>query len=186
MQRVGVPHANGSVVLVNPLLELCSVSEGTGHFFARWHLGPTGPYGVPETIVNRLRAVVAQMRARDMFSAAELCTQTLSMHVSALHADDGSRWYSAVFAVFATRDPLTLAVRNFRLTNRESQVLDLILRGLAAREIAALLGVSHLTVDEHCRRLRQKTGARSTTAMAASLLNGALWRSATRIVQHAG
>ena len=185
MQRLGVSHVCRSVVLLNSLLELCSVSEGAADFFSRWRLGTTGARGVPEAIVDRLRAVVTRMRARGTLAAAELCAPTLSMHVSALRAGDGSWWYSAVFGVFAVRDPIGVAVRDFGLTRRESQVLDLVLRGFAAREIAALLGVSHLTVDEHCRRLRQKTGSRSTTAMAASLLNGASSRLPGRIVQHA-
>jgi DNA-binding CsgD family transcriptional regulator len=126
------------------------------------------------------------MEARGALSAAELYAQTLSMQLSVLRAADGSRWYSAAFAVFATRDPVRLAVRDFGLTHRESQVLDLILHGSAPRDIAALLGVSLLTVHDHCRHLRQKTGSRSTTAMAASLLNGASCRSPGCIAQDAG
>jgi DNA-binding CsgD family transcriptional regulator len=186
VQPVGVSHVDLCVVLLNPRLEMSSVSESAIEFFAGWRLGPAGPHGVPEAVADRLRAVVARMHARGALSAVELFAQTLSMHVSVLRAADGSLWCSATFAVFATRDPVRLAVRDFGLTHRESQVLDLILHGLAARDIAALLGVSLLTVHDHCRHLRQKTGSRTTTAMAASLLNGASWRSPGCIAQDAG
>ena len=48
-----------------------------------------------------------------------------------------------------------------RLTRRERSVFDLLVRGLASREIAAKLAVARRTIDEHRRRIMQKLDARS-------------------------
>lgn len=47
------------------------------------------------------------------------------------------------------------------LTNRESQVMELIVRGAANKEVAATLGLSHKTVEVHRANLMRKTGAGS-------------------------
>lgn len=47
------------------------------------------------------------------------------------------------------------------LTNRESQVMELVVRGAANKEVAATLGLSHKTVEVHRANLMRKTGAGS-------------------------
>ena len=50
-----------------------------------------------------------------------------------------------------------------QLTRREQQVLDLMLQGLADKEVAARLGVECATVRTHVMRLREKLGAQNRT-----------------------
>jgi HD-GYP domain-containing protein (c-di-GMP phosphodiesterase class II) len=52
------------------------------------------------------------------------------------------------------------------LTKRESEVLALLARGLATKEIAARLFISPKTADNHIQKVYEKTGARSRTAAA--------------------
>ena len=52
------------------------------------------------------------------------------------------------------------------VTDREAQVLRLIIRGLANKEIAAALGLSPRTVEKHVESLLRKAGARSRTELA--------------------
>jgi DNA-binding CsgD family transcriptional regulator len=49
------------------------------------------------------------------------------------------------------------------LTPRETEILDLVRRGLSNREIATYLTVSHRTVEKHMESLLRKTGAHSRT-----------------------
>jgi RNA polymerase sigma factor (sigma-70 family) len=57
------------------------------------------------------------------------------------------------------------AARLSRLTAREREVLDLVGRGLHAKEIAAALGISPRTVDVHKARLMEKLEARNAAEL---------------------
>jgi two-component system response regulator FixJ len=52
-----------------------------------------------------------------------------------------------------------IAVRLAKLTDRERQVMDLMVAGHQTKEIAAELGISPKTVDNHRSRVFEKTGA---------------------------
>jgi DNA-binding CsgD family transcriptional regulator len=49
------------------------------------------------------------------------------------------------------------------LTPRQKEVLDLWLAGTQYRELAASLGISHLTVKPHLRAIARKLGATGTS-----------------------
>ena len=52
------------------------------------------------------------------------------------------------------------------LTNRQRQVLDMVLAGHASKNIASALGISQRTVENHRAAIMQKTGTRSLPALA--------------------
>ena len=52
------------------------------------------------------------------------------------------------------------------VTDREADVLRLVIDGLANKEIAAALRLSPRTVEKHVENLLRKTGARSRTELA--------------------
>lgn len=52
------------------------------------------------------------------------------------------------------------------MTDREADVLRLVIGGLANKEIAAALRLSPRTVEKHVENLRRKTGTRSRTELA--------------------
>lgn len=61
------------------------------------------------------------------------------------------------------------------LTNRENEVLDLILRGRTGKEIGLALSISHRTVEVHRENIRQKLGARTLVEVAVIVLTGTRW-----------
>jgi DNA-binding NarL/FixJ family response regulator len=58
------------------------------------------------------------------------------------------------------------ARRRRALTNRETQILRLLVRGLTRREIAHELALSHHTVRHHLERIYAKVGVRTRFAAA--------------------
>jgi DNA-binding CsgD family transcriptional regulator len=52
-----------------------------------------------------------------------------------------------------------------QITKREQEVLQLMARGLNSPEIAKELFISHHTVEQHIRNLRQKTGSKTSAAL---------------------
>jgi two-component system sensor kinase FixL len=65
------------------------------------------------------------------------------------------------------RDRYTLHVnakqKTEKLTNREAEIMDLVVSGLQNKQIAATLGITEKTVKVHRGRVMQKVGARSVT-----------------------
>ncbi|MGN6279731.1 MAG: response regulator transcription factor [Sphingomonas sp.] len=60
------------------------------------------------------------------------------------------------------------------LTTRERAVLEMIVGGLPAREIANRLGIAPRTVEGHVDQLRLKTGSRNRAHMAAVAVRAGL------------
>jgi two-component system, chemotaxis family, CheB/CheR fusion protein len=63
----------------------------------------------------------------------------------------------------ARRDKAALSVAN--LTARQHQILDLVLAGHPSKNIAADLGISQRTVDNHRAAIMRKTGSKSLPAL---------------------
>ncbi len=66
--------------------------------------------------------------------------------------------------------PLASAARRFALTKREREVLQLIMRGLQAPDIAADLSISQSTVTGYFKVLLRKTESRNRSEMVAKVL----------------
>lgn len=52
-----------------------------------------------------------------------------------------------------------------KITKREQEILQLMARGLNSPEIAEQLFISHYTVEQHVRNLRQKTGSKTSAGL---------------------
>ncbi|MGH7736985.1 MAG: helix-turn-helix domain-containing protein [Candidatus Tyrphobacter sp.] len=83
-----------------------------------------------------------------------------------------------VLEPFQGRSPLADAVRRFRLTNRELEVIALLFSGLGTPGVAKRLSISATTVNDHVKRLLAKTNCVNRTEMAATLLG---WRGPERL-----
>lgn len=72
---------------------------------------------------------------------------------------------SALFAAFRARDP-GVAGRAFQpsLTPREQQILGWLGTGKTDRDVAAILGCSHRTVQKHLQHIYEKLGVETRTA----------------------
>ena len=66
------------------------------------------------------------------------------------------------------------AAPSLQLTDRERQVLDLILLARSNREIAKQLGIEERTVKAHVGRLMKKTGADNRIGLSMRVLNRAM------------
>jgi DNA-binding CsgD family transcriptional regulator len=86
------------------------------------------------------------------------------------------------YAVFvekeARREDLREAVTRFSLTPREVEVLDLILDGLQASEIADRLHIAEVTVFDHFKHISYKTRARNRADMLAKVFN---WQTGLKV-----
>jgi DNA-binding NarL/FixJ family response regulator len=83
------------------------------------------------------------------------------------------------------RAPLKSAQRRFRLTSREVEVLELILRGYDAKAIASVLYIAETTVREHFKHLSSKIKAKNRAEMVARALDWREGASETASVQRA-
>ncbi|WP_432514727.1 response regulator transcription factor [Kineococcus sp. SYSU DK001] len=63
-----------------------------------------------------------------------------------------------------------LRARLLQLSEREVEVLDLVIEGLPSKNIATRLGISVKTVDVHRTRIREKTNAESITVLVRDIL----------------
>jgi len=92
------------------------------------------------------------------------------LHVIALSGAHGL-FYALLFEKDARREDLKEAVNRFLLTPREVEVLDLILEGLSAAEIAEGLNIKEVTVFDHFKHINDKTNARNRADMLAKIFN---------------
>ncbi|MGE5590770.1 MAG: ATP-binding protein [Bacillota bacterium] len=72
------------------------------------------------------------------------------------------------------RTPASVAVPAVILTQRETQVIALVARGLTDRQIAAELVISSRTVDRHLRNISAKLGVSNRTALASYAIRAGL------------
>jgi DNA-binding CsgD family transcriptional regulator len=67
--------------------------------------------------------------------------------------------------------PTTKVPTERQLTRREEQILSLVARGLAGKQVAAQLGISPKTVEQHKTRIFAKLGVQNQTAAACLVLS---------------
>jgi DNA-binding CsgD family transcriptional regulator len=80
-------------------------------------------------------------------------------------------FYAIFFEQEARREDLTQAVTRFSFTPREVEVLDRILNGMNAAEIAEDLCIAEVTVFDHFKHISHKTKARNRADMLAKVFN---------------
>lgn len=88
------------------------------------------------------------------------------------------RLYAVVLETQARREDLRDAVARFALSPREVEVLEMILRGMTAAEIAATLHIAEVTVFDHFKHISLKTNARNRADMVGKIFN---WQGARRL-----
>ena len=64
--------------------------------------------------------------------------------------------------------------RAVHLTDRESEIVQLISHGLSAKEAAMELGIAPCTIERHVENVRLKTGTRNRVHMVAHVLKSGL------------
>jgi DNA-binding CsgD family transcriptional regulator len=95
----------------------------------------------------------------------------LVLHGSRLVAENGTPARVAVIVEAAPRPEIApLIVQAYGLSAREQEVLRQVLRGTGSAEMARLLGISPLTVQDHLKAIFRKLGVRSRREVVARFL----------------
>ncbi len=95
----------------------------------------------------------------------------LTVHAALL---DGTAAGRVVVTIEAARSPdvLPFLAAAYGLTEREQQLLVLVLQGSTTGEIAHLLGLSPYTVQDHLKAIFEKTGVHSRGELSAAIYHG--------------
>jgi DNA-binding NarL/FixJ family response regulator len=117
-------------------------------------------------------AAIVRRLCDDLAGAAETSTigvasPTQLVRLQRLDGRDGAIHFAVFLERFATRNSLHKAVRRFKLSAREAEVLDGLLRGEATTDIAAALGIGATTVLEHVRNIGHKMKVSKRSAIVA-------------------
>jgi DNA-binding CsgD family transcriptional regulator len=127
---------------------------------------------LPEPLYSAIKNAVTTWGA---LGPAETLVEPLPdvvLRVSRLSGTNQS--FVAVFCESrARRDDLAHAARLFALTKREQEVLNLVLHGLRASEIAEELMIAEGTVRDYFKQLLRKTKCKNRTEMIARVLGWA-------------
>lgn len=122
---------------------------------------------------GRLPAVLEQtlcnMLAESPEGTAAICGSVL-IRATILEGVEGRR-IAVSLERLAHRAPLETAAERFALTPREATVLELILQGLCAKDIAVRLQIAQTTVGEYFKHLAVKTGTHGRAHMIARVLD---------------
>ena len=133
------------------------------------------------TLPVALRDMIAEIVRRwdDDAAASEQSIGPVSGLILRLISLSGNygNFYALLFEKEARREDLKDAVTRFSLTPREVEVLDLILDGMSAAEIAKDLHIAEVTVFDHFKHINDKTNARNRADMLAKIFN---WQSALK------
>lgn len=132
----------------------------------------TNTMQLPEPVAAAVASAVSEIPEQSDREQIVRIDPNLLLRVARLRGAGGS--YIGVFIEqIARREDLAATAKRFNLTNREVEVLSLILRGYSAIEIADRLAIAQLTVKDYCKALLRKTNARNRAEMLAKALNWA-------------
>jgi DNA-binding CsgD family transcriptional regulator len=122
----------------------------------------------PQAVLGVASRLVALERAREeapaLLPRARVQTRTgrwLILHASRLSGPAGSGPIAVILEPAASAEIAPLVLQAYGLTEREAQVAQLVLQGLATGEITERLCITALTVQQHLKAVFDKTGARS-------------------------
>jgi DNA-binding CsgD family transcriptional regulator len=85
----------------------------------------------------------------------------LVLHASRLSGPAGNGSIAVILEPAAPAEVAPLVLQAYGLTEREAQVAQLVLQGLATGDITDRLSITALTVQQHLKAVFDKTGTRS-------------------------
>lgn len=170
LERARMRSAPGLVLLDEDLTVKYASRQRRGRVWALWNL-TSGR--LPAAIEREVRKAVACWNDPSVRSEQAFMPSS-DLIVRVVPLDQGRSFGIAlVLEPYESRSQLGAATRRFRLTNRELEVIALLFSGLGTPAISQRLAISDATVNDHVKRLLQKTGTANRTEMAAKLLG---WR----------
>lgn len=91
------------------------------------------------------------------------------LHAARLCGPHGNGQIAVILEPATPAEVTPLALQAYGLTDRESQVAQLVLQGRSTGEIVNELSITALTVQQHLKAVFDKTGARSRREFVAQL-----------------
>jgi DNA-binding CsgD family transcriptional regulator len=168
-RRGGQPAPPG-VIVFDEDNQVDSISEEAESWLADW-----GVNDLTRTPPAPIAAVVAAARARTRgtgrgiapSSRLRLRTGTwLQLRATHLTRPNGGTRTAVVLEPAASQQVAPLVARAHHLTQRETDVALLVLRGLSTTEVAKQLFISPYTVQDHLKLIFEKVGVRSRRELA--------------------
>jgi len=140
--------------------------------------------GIPSTVAN------AATRARSSRTSTHFATRVrgtsgrwLRITASPMASGDGS--VAVILEPARAADLTPILLESYGLTAREVEIVLMLARGLATKQIAAELSLSSHTVRDHVKAIFEKAGVNSRGELAARLFSEHLLESFERSVHHA-
>jgi DNA-binding CsgD family transcriptional regulator len=168
------PDGPGLVVLAEDL-SIAAVTAPAAEWLAEvsdWPRCSSPPQTVLAVATRLLALEHATERGAELMPRARVQTRSgrwLMLHASRLSSPAGSGQIAVIVEPAAPADVAPLLLQAYGLTDREAQVAQLVLQGLATSEIAAKLSIAALTVQQHLKAVFDKTGARSRRELVAQI-----------------
>lgn len=149
-----------SVVAITPAAErwLAEVGE------ADWPRKQALPYAV-SAVAGRLQALEQDRDGQlDLPPRVRLRTASghwLLLHASRLSGEPAQGQIAVIFEVARPAEVAPLIVQAYHLSKRESELLQLVVRGHSTAEISETFHISSNTVQDHLKAIFEKVGVRS-------------------------
>jgi DNA-binding CsgD family transcriptional regulator len=166
--------APGLVVLADDL-SIAAVTAPAEQWLAEvsdWPRRSAPPQAVLAVAAHLLAQELASENLPGLPPRARVQTHSgrwLVLHASRLSSPAGSGPIAVILEPAAPAEVAPLVLQAYGLTEREAQVAQLVLHGLATNEIADRLTISALTVQQHLKAVFDKTGARSRRELVAQV-----------------
>jgi DNA-binding CsgD family transcriptional regulator len=145
-----------------------------GELGQRWQEG----YGLPSAVVSvagALQRALGPGTDRERHSVAQLLTRTRSGRWVALHGAQSEpsatreSETTIIIEPARPRELFWLRTSAYGLSEREREIVDLIVRGLSTEEISKTLYISEYTVQDHLSNVFDKVGVRGRRALVKQL-----------------
>jgi DNA-binding CsgD family transcriptional regulator len=168
------PDGPGLVILAEDL-SIAAVTAPAAEWLTEisdWPRRSEPPQAILAVAARLLALEQTTERAAELMPRARVQTRSgrwLMLHASWLTSAAGSGQIAVILESAAPADIAPLLLQAYGLTEREAQVAQLVLQGLATSEIAASLSIAALTVQQHLKAVFDKTGARSRRELVAQI-----------------
>jgi DNA-binding CsgD family transcriptional regulator len=171
-----IPDEPGLLLLADDL-SVVAITEAASRWLAEveeadWSRKLALPYAV-SAVVARLQAIE---RGNDAPSALlpKVRLRTASGHWLVLHASrlSSKSMQAQIAVIFEVARPVEIAPligQAYNLSKRESEIMQLVVRGLSTGEIAAAFSISSNTVQDHLKAIFEKVGVRSRRELVGQL-----------------
>lgn len=142
--------------------------------------------GLPNAIhsvISKLRSLEDAVVPADLMPRSRVPTrsgQWLVLHASRLSSGSSSGQIAVVIEQARPAEMAPLIMRAYGLSGRESQVAQLVARGLTSREIASELGITEHTIQEHLKAIFDKVGVHSRRQLVAKVFSEQYWSRISR------